>query len=417
MADDSAPAALQAGSELSDSRHSNPLSPPGFDAPAPFRFRGDDSRRPEKTLVSFFDTLEGSSNQPPPMPAYPVQVKTFNAADYLKSAQNAADVQEPAQPSGGFSSRFQKFFGSGAASDHVAANANFATTSSVSSPNPITSPPPESATHKADDHMAKLMGMLSTRVSLSPLCSANVAQPTPAPEYPPTDRQRGEAVSLPVQDHHYQPYPTSAYGFPNQSRIESQPSSTSGHQNFTSPPPQALYHQSPATVHRSDLPAPYGGYQGGFPANSQQHPNLAPVNHPASFAPVNPAPQFAPNGPGRASPQDLLRHLQRVPPGPPGGQYYAPPPPGQFPQYIEHDPQSVGNHHVYHQQNPPFMQQRTDSGNRFVPPHHLAEYDQKGPPAIFPNPGNPPSRNLNMAQQDMLAALFAGLPGSSHPNQ
>jgi hypothetical protein len=143
---------------------------PGIDMIAAHRKDRNDGqwRDGAKPLVSFFGA------EPPTSPIKPV--KAFNAADYLlpeRASDEPQAVVEP--PSTGFSSRFQKFFGG---PPQPAARA-YQSPPNIPSPD---APALESrGPERVDDHMARLMGLLSAKVCLasnpvddSPLLAPNL---------------------------------------------------------------------------------------------------------------------------------------------------------------------------------------------------------------------------------------------------
>lgn len=142
----------------------------------------------EKPMLSFFGAdpaVASTSNHnarphglPHPMP----KTKVFNAADYLRPSkanlENESDVEESASEPNAFQSRFQRFFGASAVNSSPAAEP---TTSRrwvapiegesdhvvPPSSRTISSPPADQLASKVDDRMAKLMGLLSKKVSTS----------------------------------------------------------------------------------------------------------------------------------------------------------------------------------------------------------------------------------------------------------
>lgn len=149
-----------------------------------------DWRGNEKTpLPSFFsgDMIESSSALPPGLPFPPAKPKVFNAADYLRPSkpQNDDDhyENEADTVANAFQSRFSKFFQGAASSPSGAAVASSEPSASSSrslpsqeamprsplEPFPLSRKPPNPpAAMRADDHMAKLMGMLSAVSSRPP---------------------------------------------------------------------------------------------------------------------------------------------------------------------------------------------------------------------------------------------------------
>lgn len=305
-----------------------------------------------KPLVSFFGAPAASEPSRP--------TKTFNAADYLlpnKSVFQESPKDVPVESA--FSSRFQKFFGGAPATGqsvsptvhspqetYARPNINVQATPDPPAQPPVRSPPIEAAdshrqSEKVDDHMAKLMGLLSTK---SP-------QQGPSSSSQPPLFAGGPA-----------PMSTGPPGFMQ-------------HQQRSFPPPPPQFVQEP----------PYH-FIGGYPQHlSQRAPDamqlLAHAQQPPQFRPPMPGMDhlppngqpFLPNGPTH----DHLRDLQFSRAYPPK----AAPPPMPLPM------QGMGPTSP----PPPFMG------------YHPSQTMTRPPPP-----------QLNTAQQDMLATLFAGLP---RPNQ
>lgn len=130
--------------------------------------------REEKPLASFFG---GNA----PAPAAPVIPRSFNAADYLLPSKDAAE-EEPMDTA--FHSRFQKFF---APPPQVAMP--------PVAPTPLPPPPPTEDAPRVDDHMARLMGLLTTKAGVVSVIKTDRQSQPPAPPSasvpmlspPPTD--------------------------------------------------------------------------------------------------------------------------------------------------------------------------------------------------------------------------------------
>lgn len=138
----------------------------------------DGGWRADKPLVGFF------GNEAPPPSMQPAKPKAFNAADYLLPSREAVEEEQAEaemieQPStSAFQSRFQKFFGgpgapSASSSSHTSPLEIRSPQSSqpsqhVMSPPPFTTSAPSDGptASKPDDHMVRLMGLLSSKVSL-----------------------------------------------------------------------------------------------------------------------------------------------------------------------------------------------------------------------------------------------------------
>lgn len=126
---------------------------PGKDMIAAHRKDRNDGQRRDgnKPFVSFF----GADQQ-----AEPVKTpKAFNAADYLLPSRVPEERPEALEaPGAGFSSRFQKFFG--------ALPPDPPARPYQTSPNPPNPATESRAPERVDDHMARLMGLLSAKVSM-----------------------------------------------------------------------------------------------------------------------------------------------------------------------------------------------------------------------------------------------------------
>lgn len=161
------------------------------------RDAGGGWRGEEKPLVSFFAadptvaSASGENGMPPGLPVTTVKSKAFNAADYLRPTKQVSDddaeVDEPNQEGNAFGSRFQRFFVGPATSPTSPAGPSAANRCSTGvekkrqhDPPPAQSPS-EAASQstssyldvqdgtsgtKVDDHMAKLMGLLSNKVAI-----------------------------------------------------------------------------------------------------------------------------------------------------------------------------------------------------------------------------------------------------------
>lgn len=335
---------------------------PGEDMIAAHR---KDRESRSKPLVSFFGT-----------PAIPEPVrapKTFNAADYLLPSKKP--VEEPAQGAAesAFSSRFQKFFGGPSTAPiapvafdpptpaaplestpqptrHIKVSPLPQPKHQVHSPPIVETPEPERQPDRVDDHMAKLMGLLSAKPSrdaqsVSPQPPGFGVSPVPPPGFPSHLQQR--------PFHHPPPQ------FP--------PDAPYQHHNPGYPPPFAMHQRPPDAMQ--------------LLAHAQQPPQFAPTLNPQQRSAL---PQRGmdhlppPNGPpfmSAGASHDQLRDLQYSRGYPSKGGPPPPPPPFQ--------PIPSGY-------PPPFMG------------YHPAQAMPRPPP------------QLNTAQQDMLATLFAGLP---RPNQ
>ncbi|WVR08690.1 hypothetical protein IAU60_005748 [Kwoniella sp. DSM 27419] len=263
--------------------------------------------------------------------------KSFNAANYLTRAEVQREEEAPApQPepaAAAFSSRFQKFFNAPANAAPVA--------------------PPKPQDPPKDDRMAKLMGLLSTKVSNSGGDSADL-QSTPPPERKP---ERDTYGQIPSPASHPSQQVSPLYGVTPAQRPPSHPNALL----------QQLYDPS------QDRPRPSDPLQL-LAQSQQQHHHNRPQHMPIP-------PQFARPQPEDNLPHPAYSHYQQAPypHGPPPG--YLPPP------------------HFY-QQGPP---RPTHGPIMGFPPHSAygaPSMNQLGPPRPYP---------VDPAQQDMLATLFAGL--------
>jgi hypothetical protein len=343
-----------------------------------------------KPLVSFFGAGQA---MPEPVKA----PKIFNAANYLLPSKSAPEeVEEEAMPvetSTGFQSRFQRFFaGAPPVTQQEGARENsFETQKQFHSPSPaaaLNQPPSEAPPERVDDHMAKLMGLLSTKVCIAATTVARHAESQSPP------------VPTPSPTHHRQPPP----GFGSMppappssvSHLHPHVQQVAGHhqQHLVQP------HHSSGDYMHSHPPDPRQAYYPSQQPDFRQHPTYTGSEHSTR----------APDA------QQLLANVsQRLPPHP--SHLAMPPPPG------------MGQMDMRTHQRPPY--------HDMVSPHDLLrdlqyprDYTQKPPqyghpPSFAPqNFGGPPPPhaqqmpqyarpppNLNDAQQDMLATLFAGLPG------
>lgn len=134
------------------------------------RDRNTDTWRPgsgSKPLVSFFGAGQAL---PDPVKA----PKVFNAANYLLPSkagpEEVEDDATPAANSAGFQSRFQRFFAGvppGIQQQEDSREPDIERHKQFQSPPPAVAskrPPNEAPRERVDDHMAKLMGVLSAKV-------------------------------------------------------------------------------------------------------------------------------------------------------------------------------------------------------------------------------------------------------------
>ncbi|ORY31303.1 hypothetical protein BCR39DRAFT_527383 [Naematelia encephala] len=233
--------------------------------------------RGDKPLISFFDEAA------PPQPQKP---KVFNAADYLRPTRDGSDDEaETKNTSDAFSSRFQKFFASSASPSAVPptispfGNAPMA----AHTPDPggqtgLQPQPPE----QRGDHMAKLMGLLSSKSpgAQGSSSTAEARNPASVPQEP--SQRLGPTMFLPSP------------GIQDESRRAPDPF-------------QLLAH-----AQRQQLAAPHHSF------------------HPQMF--VRPGPMYSQHDVNPIS--DPLRDYQQpnYMPGPPRESYYPPPgfPPPQY---------------------------------------------------------------------------------------
>lgn len=320
---------------------------------------GDSWRPNEKPLVSFFGGEQPAATKTPPKP------KEVNVANYFKHKvfdddKDKDDEQEEKEETSAFQSRFQRFFGSGAQNPSTVAAGISPGRSPVAPESPVGAP-------RVDDHMAKLMGMLSTKgTSPAPRPgSADLQQQQRAPfggfrgAPPPPPGMYAQSPSEPPHVPHSQspsdylrrgddiPPPQQQYSSPP-------PPDPRYYGNFRSPmgelPQQGPPPHGPPQGHhqqRSFYDGPQRQQMGPPPGNGNPGPDLlsllnqhggGPQGHPSGpggppmpppgmgMLPPHPMMQSLysggppqTRGPG-PSPDDLLRNLQAGGPlnGPPG---------------------------------------------------------------------------------------------------
>nr|XP_019050768.1 hypothetical protein I302_01210 [Kwoniella bestiolae CBS 10118]OCF29698.1 hypothetical protein I302_01210 [Kwoniella bestiolae CBS 10118] len=310
---------------------------------------GADWRGDGGNLPAFFggDPAIASSSAPAPPPGL-IKPKSFNAADYLKQAEDVSDeeiapqpVQPPAPPASAFSSRFQKFF---SLTPEAAA--------------PVAEARPNDEEVKGD-RTAKLMGLLSSKSPELPY--------TPSP----SEQLRHLSSPPPVADNQGGHLSPNFYG------------SSGGPPGPPPPPPshanallQQLYGNAPQE--RQQLPADplqllnQAQRQGGY--HRPPHMSLPPqfARPPNMYDDTN---MYQPHH--FARPQQPHFATANGPP-PPG---FMPPPPPPFFEQGGPPPRPPG----------------------YPIPNFPPQQQQAAPPRPYPPPP------LGPAQQDMLATLFAGL--------
>lgn len=404
---------------------------------------GDNWRPNEKPLVSFFGGEQPPAKTPP-------KPKEVNVQNYFKhkvfddDKDKEDDQPEEKEETSAFQSRFQRFFGSGAQNPATAAAGISPGRSPVAPESPV-------GGQRVDDHMAKLMGMLSTK-GTSPAPRPGSAdlqqQQQQRPPFsgfrggpPPPPGMYAQSPSEAPHSHSQSPsdYMRRDEGPPQQQQYSSPPPPDPRYYgNFRSPmgelpqqgppphgPPHGSQHQQRSFYdgpQRQQMPGPPPGSNGGpgpdllsllnqhgGPQGPPSGPGGPPMPPPGmGMLPPHPMMQgMYPGGPGPQnrgpgpSPDDLLRNLQgggraMQPPGfmrPPNG---LSPPPG--PQTPSGGPGGPGG-----PQGPPGYPMQG-----FLPPQGFygqpPMYGQSPPPA-----GQQPPQmygQQNQHSQDMLAALM-----------
>ncbi|OCF54622.1 hypothetical protein L486_07754 [Kwoniella mangroviensis CBS 10435] len=307
-------------------------------------------------LPAFFggDPAIASSSAPAPPPGL-IKPKSFNAADYLKQAEDLSDEEivpqpvQPAPPASAFSSRFQKFF------------------SPAQEAAPVVEARP--LDEVKDDRTAKLMGLLSSKTS-----------PPPEQVYTPSPSEQLRHLSSPPPSSDGQPSQFS----PNYYDPSGGPLPPPSHANALL---QQLYGNA-----QERQPPPPDPLQLLNQAQRQgsSHPRAPHMSLPPQFARPPPNMNMFPQQEENNMNQGYPPHFGRQPnvshgPLPPG--FMPPPPPQFFQQGAPPRP------HGYAMPNFPPQH----------PPQHLQHPQQPVPPRPYPH------QPLGSAQQDMLATLFAGL--------
>ncbi|GMK57069.1 hypothetical protein CspeluHIS016_0309090 [Cutaneotrichosporon spelunceum] len=310
----------------------------------------DNWRGSEKPLVAFFSGQEATTAQVPT----PTKPKEVNHASYFKKRNVIDDDDEEddknESSSQAFQSRFQRFFTQG--------NGPETGTSSVQpapplahqapSPQPPVQPPAQmrpspivrgpsepqrpSPSPNAEDHLAKLMGVLATKnVSPAPRrpVSAEMGQQRMPPNLGHLPPFPGDQYPPPPPGLHYGHSPTepaSDYGM--------QPNRATSHRDMSPERPDMLPHMMPPPQHRGGhfSSPPPGADPHGYPFPGQRGPPPPPgpgyPRSPMGELPTNGPPAFYDRMGGPPPGVDLLQMLQRGPPPPP-----PPPPMGMLPPH------------------------------------------------------------------------------------
>ncbi|RSH87001.1 hypothetical protein EHS25_003489 [Saitozyma podzolica] len=328
--------------------------------------------RGDKPLVSFFGGDSSIASMPQLESAKP---RVFNSADYLlpsKAVEEERDQPEPASGSSAFQSRFQRFFGSGNPTTEIptSRSADRSPMEVLSPPSHPPSAPPDRPMPPPDDHLGKLMGLLK------------VSNPSPQDTRPPPGFSTGAG----------------------RSPMESRPT----------PPLQAPSFSQEPRGYPFPPPPPHGGPPRPF------------FDMPDQYAPPPPdslrmlMQSQRPGGPlphGSLPPDAFHQFAQRPPPMMPGARdspseyiHPTPGPPGYLPMMNPRSSQPAP---------PTYGRGYVPFGQPAGPPMHPGSAGPPGPPgpsypsnAAPPHPAvSPQQPPLNVAQQEMLATLFAGLGG------
>ncbi|KLT38382.1 hypothetical protein CC85DRAFT_331660 [Cutaneotrichosporon oleaginosum] len=418
----------------------------------------DNWRATEKPLVSFFGGHDTSTTQTIKPPAKPKEV---NNASYFKKRtviddddDDEPDDKNESLPS--FQSRFQRFFAQG--STPVPGSLPVQPPSAVVPPVPSApasmppqqlpqarpsqispimrgpsepqQPSPSPGPLNTDDHLAKLMGVLSTKgISPAPPSMemgqqrppSNLGQlPTfPGDQYPPT---------MPP-GLHYAHSPTDG----PRDFIHQQPSRQASRPDLSPERPEMPPHMMPQQQHRaSHYPSPPPGSDPrGYPFPTQRAPPSGPPGYPRpgmGELPVNPPPPFYDRMVPPPAGDHLLQMLQRGAPGPhpmgmlpPHPGMYGPPPgglggPGPSPDELLRNLQGGGpsGPHPAEYGRPPMGPGGPGYGpppppmQGYLPPNYYPGGPPGPPPGMGPGGPRPPGMMPypGAPNQDMLAALL-----------
>ncbi|WWD20815.1 hypothetical protein CI109_105292 [Kwoniella shandongensis] len=247
----------------------------------------------------FFGSDPAIASSSAPLGAPPsFKSKPFNAANYLTQARDASDEETSAKPAtSAFTSRFQKFFGAPESS---------AEPESLSRPAPS---PHETQEEPRDERMARLMGLLSTKVRLEVTDSAD--SQSPEQESPRDTTVNVSPNSYPGQFRPPNPLLQQLYGNPQERAPDPLQLLSQAQQQYTRPP--------------SHLPIP-PQYARPPPGMYDAPPHDPTAGYPPFIRPPPPGP-FPNVPPGYLPPPQFF---QRPPPPMPAG--FAPRPP----QYNAH---------------------------------------------------------------------------------
>ncbi|BEI81219.1 hypothetical protein CcaverHIS002_0203790 [Cutaneotrichosporon cavernicola] len=428
----------------------------------------DNWRASDKNLVSFFGGQEAAA-APPPTPPKPKEVdhrsyfKKRNVID--DDDDESDDKNEPSSQA--FQSRFQRFFTQETVAStvqpvpqmaHRAPSPQAPMPPPQMRPSPIVRGPsepqkplPSPGPQNAEDHLAKLMGVLSTR-SISPAqprpASAEMAQqrmppnlghlpPFPGDQYPPPP---------PGLHYDYGHSPTEAPSDYNRPTAPNDYNNLSHHQtsrrDMSPERPDMPPHMMPPPQHRGShySSPPPGADPRGYPFPGQRGPPPPPgpgyPRSPMGELPANGPPPFYDRMGGPPPGVDLLQMLQRGPlPPPPMGMLpphpsmYGPPPPGgpgghgPSPDDLLRNLQGGGPNGpppgLPQYSRPPMGPGGPGYGplpmQGFLPPHAPQFYQGGGappgpPPGMSMGPGGPRPPGMmpypGAPNQDMLAALL-----------
>lgn len=400
---------------------------------------GDSWRPNEKPLVSFFGGEQPATKTPP-------KPKEVNVANYFKhkvfddDKDKEDDQPEEKEETSAFQSRFQRFFGSGS-QNPAAAPAGISPGRS-----PVAPESPASG-QRVDDHMAKLMGMLSTKgPSPAPRPgSADLQQRPPFGGFrggpPPPPGMYAQSPTEPPHSAHSHSQSSTDYmrrDEPQQPQYSSPPPPDPRYYgNFRSPmgelpqqPPHPAHHQQRSFYDGPQRQMPPPGSNGGpgpdllsllnqHGGPQHQHPGQGPPSGPGGpggppmpppgmgMLPPHPMMQgMYPGGPQRGpgpSPDELLRNLQGGPGGPGGPPGFMRPPNGLSPPP---GPQTPGG-------GPGGPPAHGGPGGPGGPPGYPMGYlPPQGPQGFYGRPpmygqSPPPGAQYgNQHSQDMLAALM-----------